>query len=67
MVGGIHGRGHSWYGVCAWQRGDVHDRGHVWQGVRACMARGAWQGEGIQPLKCAVRILLERILVFLLV
>ena len=55
--GGMHGRGHAWWGVCgggtcmvggmhgrgyAWQ-GGMHGGGHAWQGV--CMAGGyAWQG-----------------------
>ena len=41
MLGGMHGRGHAWQGVHAWQ-GGMHGRGCAWQG--ACMAGGhAWQ------------------------
>ena len=36
MAGGVHGRGHAWWG-CAWQ-GGMFGRGCAWQG--ACVAGG---------------------------
>ena len=59
IVGGMHGRGHVWWGGMhgrghTWQWGGMHGRGHAWQGV--CMSQGvcmvgcvcgrghAWQG-----------------------
>ena len=42
MVGGMHGRGHAWQGVCM-VGACMAEGGHAWQG--ACVARGhAWQG-----------------------
>ena len=54
MVGGVHGRGCAWQGVC--MTGGVHGRG-------TCMAGGddAWHNR--RPLQQAARILLECILV----
>ena len=48
-LGGVHGRGHAWQGVCMVGEGGMCGGGacvaggHAWQG--ACMAGGhAWQG-----------------------
>ena len=63
MTGGVHGKGHVWWGVC--MAGGMCGRGHAWQGV--CMPWGvhgrghAWQER--QPLQRTVHILLECILV----
>ena len=46
--GGMHGRGHAWWGVCVTGGGYTWSGGHAWQGG---------------PLQRAVRILLECILV----
>ena len=46
VVGGVHGGGHVWQGVCGagW---------HVWQGEGACMAEGhAWQGGHVWQGAC---------------
>ena len=61
----VHGGGHAWLGVCAWERGMC--------GGGACMAGGvqgrgcAWLGGRVwqerRPLQRAVRILLGCILV----
>ena len=44
----MHGRGHAWWEVCAWQGacmvGGIHGRGAAWQGV--CMAGGMHGGGG---------------------
>ena len=63
MAGGcMHGWGHAWQGCVA--RGSMTGRGHALQGRHVWWGRGepAWQERW--PLQRAVRILLERILVF---
>ena len=72
VVGGVHGRGHVWQGVCvvggacmaeehSWQRGHVwqggvHGSGHAWQ-------EGGHACQERRSLQRTVRILLECILV----
>ena len=76
--GGVHGEGDAWQRGYVWQTGRVHDKeGHVWQGGMhggrgvhgkgVCMARGQERAcvHERQPLKRAVCILLECILVIL--
>ena len=67
LGGGVHSRGHAWWGGHAWQGacvvgGGIHGRGHVWRGELA------WHAHPRQILRDtvnerAVRILLECIIV----
>ena len=48
MVGGMHGRGHTWQGANmagAYMAGCVCSGGHAWQ--RTCVTRGGMHGRGM--------------------
>ena len=57
MAGGMHGRGHAWWGACV--VGGMHGGGHAWQGSMhgrglymaggMCGRGHAWQGVCTSP------------------